>query len=87
MDASASLPKTHTDVIELWPNQRMLADDINRWVRRGKKRVHHGDVRAWKYRGRIPPRWWDQVAAAAEARGYQGVTWTRLHEMSKTVAS
>lgn len=55
---------THADIIGLWPTSTML-----------DRLLHASDglARQWRYRGRIPPRWWPQIARLPRARR-NGVT-------------
>jgi hypothetical protein len=58
-------PRTHKDVLGLFPETKMLADAIGAtWVQ----------VRQWNSRGRIPPAWYVLVAREAQKLGHNWVT-------------
>ena len=50
-----------TDVIDLWPSARVLAEDV------GEKTA---TVHKWRQRNRIPGDKWLEVVTAGEQRGY-----------------
>lgn len=49
-----------SEILSLWPDLRVLADDIGR--------PYH-TVSAWKRRGSIPVAYWSAIVASARARG------------------
>lgn len=76
---SKPYPSTVAELIELWPSAEVFSDDL-----RLKYRSHG---RVMKLRGLIPRARWDDVIAAAKARGFGGITrdlLERLHRRAKS---
>lgn len=61
--------QNHRDVINLWPTQADLARDLG---------IDGSIVRMWTKAGKIPPKRYDEVTAAAKRRGFPGVTYAFL---------
>jgi hypothetical protein len=61
--------ETVSDLLGLWPTLTEFASDI---------RVPLKNVSAMKARGSINVDYWPDVVAAAERRGFDGVTYKRL---------
>jgi len=57
--------RTHRDIIALWPSSADLARDLD---------IPGDNVRKWKAHNRIPGWFFTDLIAAAERRGYAGVT-------------
>lgn len=57
--------QSHRDIIALWPSAADLARDLA---------VPGDNVRKWKAHNRIPGWHFADLIAAAERRGFQGVT-------------
>lgn len=69
---------SHDDVIDLWPSAAAMYGDVRLFA--GDKKV---SVRSWKIMHTIPPAFFDAVIAAAEMRGFEGVTYLLLTELYK----
>ena len=63
------LMETFSSIIGLWPSAEQLAADLN--ITGQNPGV---TVRAWKRRDSIPPEYWNDIVAAAESRGFEGIT-------------
>jgi len=75
--------KSFHDVIGLWPTKAALRRDLENG---GGKRAH---VQEWHRRNKIPPAWFEALIAAAEKRGFEGVTYptlSRLYNRPDTAA-
>ena len=59
------MPKSFSEIVDLWPSFAAMADDIG---------AKANTVAKWHLRDRISPDCWLAVAEAAERRGYDGVT-------------
>ena len=70
--------RTHTDIIALWPNLAAFAKDVD---------APAPTVLVWRRNGRIPAYRFDAVIAAAEKRGFDGVTYRALTEALKAQAA
>jgi len=50
---------TFTDIIDRWPDQSALADDLE---------LNYDQVRKWRYRNSIPPEFWSEMLVVAKRR-------------------
>jgi hypothetical protein len=62
-------PKSHTEIIALWPE---FGADTG---------VDASLVAVWKHRNSIPPEYWDRVADAAKKRGHAEITLALLQKI------
>lgn len=72
--------KSFADIIGLWPSYMEFETDLD---------LNRGLAAVWVHRNSIPPDMFRAVAAAAEQRGYQGVSVDRmlaLHEQRVNAA-
>jgi len=53
---------TFTQVISMWPNMAVLAEEIG---------APHESVKKWKQRDHIPAEWWSALLKAAKKRRYR----------------
>lgn len=72
--------KRYRDVILLWPSYPDLGEDLGLDGTRIGKGAR---VQKWFERDRIPPEFWKDLIAAAERRGFKGVTLDLLAEIAK----
>jgi hypothetical protein len=56
---------TFSEIIDLWPSPRVLANDIE---------VKPGTLAVWKHRNRIPPTHWVALVKSAERHGIENIT-------------
>lgn len=59
------VPSTFAEVVSMWPTAVDLAQDLG---------ILEGTARAWRARNAIPPAYWQEIALAAEKRGFTDVT-------------
>lgn len=72
--------KTFADLVDLWPTQQSLADDVTT----DESRVLANTVALWKRRDFIHPKYWIAIVRAAAARGIHGVTCERLAKIAES---
>lgn len=72
----------HADVIGLWPSNAEFARTISLELP-GDQGISADNVRMMRFRKSIPPRYFEAIAAAAEKRGYVGLTYARLTELGR----
>jgi hypothetical protein len=58
-------PSTFRAVIDRWPSQAALADDVG---------VSEVRVQMWAFRDSVPPRLFPGLVTAAKRRGIEGIT-------------
>ena len=68
-------------IIDMWPTKAAMQVEL------GKMDGKTAPVREWYARKRIPPRWFRRVVEAAQACGFEGVTYEVLTNIHKASAA
>ncbi len=71
--------ETFADIIDMWPTQLILADDVSR----EHDRVVSNKVALWKWRNKISAKYWIAVVLSAEKQGIAGITLERLAKIAE----
>lgn len=69
--------QSFVSIVELWPSAEAMALDL------GETGTN---VRAWKYRNKIPDLYWVRLVGAARRRGFHQVTYEKLARLAATSA-
>lgn len=70
----ARRPLSFVDLLRSWPDTRSLCDDLS---------ISYFTVAAWLKRDSVPEEHWDDLAAAAAARGLKHVTYARFRAYAR----